>query len=421
VTGLSVYPAYRKSPAAWIPLVPSEWSVLPFHAVFTESRHPNTGMTESNLLSLSYGRIVRRSITVSEGLLPESFETYQIVEPGDIVFRFTDLQNDQRSLRSALVRERGIITSAYLAAKPRGIAPDFAAYLMRSYDTAKVFYGMGGGIRQSLRFTEIRRLPVLVPSREEQQAIVRFLDRETAKIDTLIAKQEQLIEILQERWSSELGAATAKDPEGRWPVVPLRRFIRYLTSGSRGWADYYADEGERFVRIGNLPRGHLNLRGEVQFVNLPPGATEGSRSRLQRDDLVLSITAYLGSVAVVDEDWIDAYVSQHVALCRIDTSRLCPRFAGYFLLSDGGQQQLKQVAAGGTKQGLALDDIKDLMIPVPSMPEQKGIVDDLDTRRLRLNHLISKVKELNDFAAERRVALITAAVTGQIDVREQVA
>src|SRR5690606_21676902 len=115
-------------------------------------------MREKNLLSLSYGRIVRRDINSNEGLLPESFETYQIVDRNDIVFRMTDLQNDQRSLRSALVRERGIITSAYIAVRPKGINPSFLGYLIRAYDVQKVFYAMGGGLRQSLKFEELRRL-----------------------------------------------------------------------------------------------------------------------------------------------------------------------------------------------------------------------------------------------------------------------
>lgn len=118
-------------------------------------------MIEKNLLSLSYGRIVPKDINASDGLLPESFETYQIVMPNDEVFRFTDLQNDKRSLRSARVEERGIVTSAYTAFTPRSIHPPFFDYLMRGYDVSKVFYGMGGGLRQSLKFEDVRRLPVL--------------------------------------------------------------------------------------------------------------------------------------------------------------------------------------------------------------------------------------------------------------------
>ncbi|MBP8787600.1 MAG: hypothetical protein KBF41_08595, partial [Azonexus sp.] len=143
----------------------------------------------------------------TQSLLPESFETYQIVRPADIVFRLTDLQNDKRSLRTAIVKELGIITSAYLAAKPTGIQAHYLSYLLRAYDVTKVFYSMGGGLRQSMKFADIKRLPTLVPPVAEQTAIATFLDRETAKIDGLIAEQEKLIALLKERRSALISAA----------------------------------------------------------------------------------------------------------------------------------------------------------------------------------------------------------------------
>jgi len=97
---LPKYPAYKNSGAAWIGDIPSQWNVLPFLGVARERYESNAGMKEDNLLSLSYGRIVRKDSASNDGLLPESFETYQIVQPGDTVFRLTDLQNDQRSLRT---------------------------------------------------------------------------------------------------------------------------------------------------------------------------------------------------------------------------------------------------------------------------------------------------------------------------------
>src|SRR5699024_2676950 len=108
----------RVSEIPWIKAVPRHWGQTQFRAVFRPKRVKNTGMVESHLLSLSYGRIVPRDIGSSDGLVPESYETYQIVDPDDIIFRFTDLQNDKRSLRSARATERGIITSAYVAVKP---------------------------------------------------------------------------------------------------------------------------------------------------------------------------------------------------------------------------------------------------------------------------------------------------------------
>jgi type I restriction enzyme S subunit len=262
---------------------------------------------------------------------------------------------------------------------------------------------------------KLGRLPVPLPPGPEQRAIVDYLDRETAQIDTLIAKQEQLIATLRERRQATIdGAIEAAQPQGR---MQLRRAIEFLTSGSRGWGEYYADSGDRFVRIGNLPRTKLELRGEIQHIKLPEGVTEGSRTRLEPDDLLFSITAYLGSVAVVDGDWVNAYVSQHVALCRLDRTTLDPRFAGYFMLTTNGQHQLKEGAFGGTKLQLALDDIRGLLVPILPLTEQRRIATVLDEQTATIDTLIAKAQRFIELSKERRTALITAAVTGQIDIR----
>ena len=175
-----VYLDYTDSGVAWLGAVPSHWSRKPLFALVNELGDSNEGMKENNLLSLSYGQIKRKNIDDNDGLLPASFETYQIVERDDVVWRLTDLQNDQRSLRTGIVRERGIITSAYLATRPTGITPEFLAYILRAYDLTKVFYSMGGGLRQSMKFSDVKWLPIMLPNPEEQAAIVTFLDRETA-------------------------------------------------------------------------------------------------------------------------------------------------------------------------------------------------------------------------------------------------
>ena len=175
---------------------------------------------EGNILSLSYGSIVRRNVEDNSGLLPESFNTYQIVDYGDIILRLTDLQNDKRSLRVGLVKETGIITSAYMKLSAiKTINPFFAYRLLHSYDTAKVFYNMGGGLRQSMKFEDFRRLPILLPSLQEQKEIADFLEHETAKIDTLIAKQERLIELLKEKRQAVISHAVTK---GLDPTVPMK-------------------------------------------------------------------------------------------------------------------------------------------------------------------------------------------------------
>ena len=201
------YPKYKDSGVEWLGEIPEHWRVMPFFTQAQERKETNKGMLESNLLSLSYGRIVPKDINTHEGLLPESFESYQIVHPDDIVFRLTDLQNDKRSLRSAICKELGIITSAYLVVRTQVLDSNYLTYLMRSYDVMKVFYSMGGGMRQSMKFDDLKRLPLIAPPTLEQSAIASFLDREASRIDTLISGARKFIDLLKEYRSSLITAA----------------------------------------------------------------------------------------------------------------------------------------------------------------------------------------------------------------------
>ncbi|MGI2014498.1 hypothetical protein [Shewanella oncorhynchi] len=205
--GLNPHVKMKDSDVGWIGKIPEHWEVKPFFSLLTELKRKNTGLVETNILSLSYGRVIQKSENRNMGLVPESYETYQIVEQGEVVFRFTDLQNDKRSLRSALVQERGIISSAYMAVSLRNIDSNYFSWLMRSYDLCKVFYGMGGGVRQSLKFEDVRRLQVLVPPKEEQAEIAAHVNRQLAHNDSLVEKTERSINLLKERRSAFITAA----------------------------------------------------------------------------------------------------------------------------------------------------------------------------------------------------------------------
>ena len=145
-------------------------------------------------MSLSYGKIKRKRIDTTDGLLPESFDGYNIIEAGDIVLRLTDLQNDQTSWRVGLATERGIITSAYLTIRNRSKSlSTYLCYYLHSFDIAKGFYGMGAGVRQSLNWDGIKWLQILIPPLDEQQEIADYLDEKTAAIDSLVAKKNRLV------------------------------------------------------------------------------------------------------------------------------------------------------------------------------------------------------------------------------------
>ena len=197
--GLDPNVPMKDSGVEWIGKIPANWSVAILKSFFKEHKNKNKNMRERNLLSLSYGNIVRKDINSNDGLLPWSFEGYNIVEPGFIVLRLTDLQNDKKSLRTGLVNERGIITSAYVSLSPRtNVNSYYYQKLLHSYDLKKVFYNMGSGVRQSLSYEEVSKIPVLVPPISEQDKICSFIQNELGKYDIFITKKQSLIDLLKQ-------------------------------------------------------------------------------------------------------------------------------------------------------------------------------------------------------------------------------
>lgn len=195
--GLNASVEMKNSGIEYVGEIPAHWHMHPVYYYFGERKNKNSLGKENNLLSLSYGRIIRKDINTSEGLLPESFNTYNVVEAGDIIIRPTDLQNDKRSLRTGLVTEHGIITSAYIGLMPiKRVNTAYFHYLLHAFDVMKVFYNMGNGVRQGLNFSEFSRLIVFEPMIEEQNAIVAYLNDKCSEIDRVIAdKNEQLTTI----------------------------------------------------------------------------------------------------------------------------------------------------------------------------------------------------------------------------------
>lgn len=197
--GLNPNAPTKPSGIDWVGEIPAHWKVSRFAYFFSEHSISNKGVNHQNLLSLSYGKIIRKNIDTCDGLLPASFETYQIVEPGNIILRFTDLQNDHRSLRVGLVKEEGIITSAYTCVNGnQDTIPEFCFYLLHSYDIKKVFYKLGGGMRQTLNYKTAKEMGVYFPTIEEQKEIVEFLDEKCGKLDAIVAKIETKIECLKQ-------------------------------------------------------------------------------------------------------------------------------------------------------------------------------------------------------------------------------
>lgn len=197
--GLEPNVEMKDSGIEWIGEIPRHWKVHPVYTYFGERKNKNKLGKESNLLSLSYGRIIRKDINTNNGLLPESFNTYNIVEAGDIIIRPTDLQNDKRSLRTGLVKEHGIITSAYIDLCPiKKLDSRYFHFLLHTYDVMKVFYNMGNGVRQGLNYSEFSHLMVFEPSYNEQIAIANYLDDKIKEVDIVINQKQDQLSVLEQ-------------------------------------------------------------------------------------------------------------------------------------------------------------------------------------------------------------------------------
>lgn len=197
--GLDKNVEMKDSGIEWIGEIPKHWGVSYLKNFFDEGKNKNRFGRETNLLSLSYGKIINKDINTQTGLLPKNFNNYNIVEKDSIIIRPTDLQNDKKSLRTGLVKENGIITSAYINLKPKkNVVSKYFHYLLHCYDLMKVFYNMGSGVRQGLTYSEFSKLLVLSPTKLEQQQIVDYLNNKTKLIDDAIATKQKQLETLEE-------------------------------------------------------------------------------------------------------------------------------------------------------------------------------------------------------------------------------
>jgi type I restriction enzyme, S subunit len=295
--------------------------------------------------------------------------------------------------------------------------PRYLAYVTQTSNSRHYFERTGTKTTNlaSTSSSKILDLPVPFPPYSEQQRIADFLDTENARIDQLVRQMEHQVALLDERRKAQLGELMPNDQPR---TVRLGYRVGLVTSGPRGWGDYVGTEGAAFFRSANLQRDsvHPNV-AEIVHVRPPVSASpEADRSRVREGDILVGITgANTGWVALADSSVAGANVSQHICLVRPNRN-LNPMWLAFFLTSPIVQESLLGNQYGGTKTQLSLQDIRDVRIPPMRYDEQAKAAIRVaraiqQLRRQRNLRLRQKV-----LLAERRRTLITAAVTGEIDV-----
>lgn len=251
--------------------------------------------------------------------------------------------------------------------------------------------GVGGSLMRA-QPKYVQTYPIPLPPLSEQQRIVERIEELFAKLDEAKERLQEVADsfavrkaaILHKAFTGELTKQWRREngvSDASWEEKKGEDFFEYVTSGSRGWAKYYSDKGSIFVRMGNLNHGTIELDlSDIQYVELPD-QVEGQRSKLQKNDILISITADVGMIGLVRED-MDAYINQHVALAR-PKNDLYAEFLAWYFVSDVGLQQMQNKQRGATKIGLGLQDIRSIILKIPTLPEQHEIVrliDDLLAR-----------------------------------------
>lgn len=251
--------------------------------------------------------------------------------------------------------------------------------------------GVGGSLMRA-QPKYVQTYPIPLPPLSEQQRIVESIEELFAKLDEAKERLQEVADSfavrkaailhkaftgeLTKQWRWENGVSYES-----WEEKKGEDFFEYVTSGSRGWAKYYSDKGSIFIRMGNLNHGTIELDfSDIQYVELPD-QVEGQRSKLQKNDILISITADVGMIALVRED-MDAYINQYVALAR-PKNDLYAEFLAWYFVSNDGLQQMQNKQRGATKIGLGLQDIRSIILKIPTLPEQHEIVrliDDLLAR-----------------------------------------
>lgn len=373
------------------------------------------------------------------------------------------MENAKFALAANLISGRGAGSTEFHVIRPTAaVLPKFILYHLlqeRVRREARLsMRGAAGQLRVPPEFIDRLEIPVAPVS--EQARIIEEIERQFTRLDAAVAALKRIqanlkryraavlkaacegrlvpteaelarregrsyepASILLERILAEQSGAVGDGlrnehlpkrlPEG-WTICRSGEVFSFVTSGSRGWAKYYSEDGPLFIRIGNLnPNGvTLDLR-EPQYVR-PPKGSEGLRTRVVPGDILISITAELGSIALVPEGIGEAYINQHIALAR-PRKPVLPKYLAYYLAAqDGGRRQLEKLRRGATKAGLGLDDIRAVDIPLPPFIEQNRIVAEIERRLFAIEELETQVEANLKRSGRVRQAILKRAFEGNL-------
>ncbi|EJD6671049.1 restriction endonuclease subunit S [Providencia rettgeri] len=431
------YPEYKDSGVESLDTIPKMWAIKKLKYIF-EIKKRIAGKIGFDVLSVTQKGIKIKDTESGEGQLSMDYSKYQRVYPGefamnhmDLLTGYVDISNydgvTSPDYRVFAVRDKHSFYSRYYL------------YLLQDGYKQRRFFHLGQGSahlgRWRLPTEAFNEIVYPCPSRKEQIHIASFLDHETAKIDNLIEKQQQLIELLKEKRQAVISHAVTK---GLNPNVPMKDsgvewlgevpehwivsgFKKYLSSivDYRGKTPNKTDDGILLVTARNIKKGELDYTLSQEFIAPSDYKEVMSRGLPDIGDVLFTTEAPLGEVANVDR--VDIALAQRIIKFKGMISRLNNYYFKYFIMSSSFQQSLNLYSSGSTAQGIKAERFVYLRKLLPPINEQMQIVDFLDKEISKIDILVEQQFVMLSLLQERRTALISAAVTGKIDVRDWVA
>lgn len=250
-----------------------------------------------------------------------------------------------------------------------------------------------GAAQPGLAVNKLEQLPIWIPDMERQKRVAKVFDTIEELITLRKAQLAKLDELVKARFVEIFGDPMTNPMD--WPIHQLSEYILFLTSGSRGWAQYFTEEGEYFITIKNVKNCRITLN-DVQHI-VPPNNAEAARTKVQEGDLLISITADLGRTGVVSRELADhgAYINQHLTCIRLDKTALNPLYVAYYMESEAGKEQFQAKNQNGVKAGLNFNAINSLRLLVPPLELQEkftSFVEQTDRMKLTIQRSLDKLE-----------------------------
>ena len=408
------YPSYKPSGVEWLGGVPEHWVGSKFKYIFQEKQHTKN-------MNLPFGAISFGSVVYKEdkaNLTDELKENYQEVLQGEFLVNPLNLNYDLKSLRTALSKIDVVVSSGYFVLKLKNntFNKRYLEYLLYIFDIRKM-KTLGAGIRQTLTFRDMAVCDVAIPSACEQTQIASFLDYETFRIDNLIAKQEKLIELLEEQRKSIISHAVTK---GLNPNAPMKDSgVEWLGEVPESWVEQKIKFISKLINEKTSEKSNVialeNIESWTGKYIETESSFESDAVKFKKNDVLFGkLRPYLAKVYLVEnqgEAVGDIYVLRPNKLIH-------PQFLKFFMLSEKFIDYVNS-STNGTKMPRAnWDFIGCISIFLPHIKVQHEIVEYLESAVLKIELIINKQISLIEKLKEYRSSIISHAVTGKIDVRE---